>query len=106
MPLGWDSNASIGVGNPPTLYATSASVIVISYRKSGKFRCWNIFVVPVDYEIKYHEIFSTLKIYSGEILERACMCERTYVQQCGPHIRESLTTLLPTSLGFVVYSSD
>ena len=24
MPLGWDSNASIGVGNPPTLYATSA----------------------------------------------------------------------------------
>ena len=31
------------------------------YHKSGKFRCWNIFVVPVDYEIKYHEIFSTLK---------------------------------------------
>ena len=32
-----------------------------NYHKSGKFRYWNIFIVPVDYEIKYHEIFSMLK---------------------------------------------
>ena len=33
------------------------------YCKSGKSCCWNIFVVPVDYEIKYHKnlIFFTLK---------------------------------------------
>ena len=72
--------------------------------KSGKFRCGNIFVVPVNYKIKYHEI---LKIYNGEVLEhaRVWMYVRTAVWG-SLHVRESLTTLLPTSFGFIVYSSD
>ena len=55
-----------------------------TYRKFGNFHCWNIFIVPVDYEIKYHEIFSTLKLLNGEILESVRMHERMYVQlqQC------------------------
>ena len=50
-----------------------------------------------------------IEIYNGEMLERAHV--RTYVRtyssivQGGLRVLELLTTLLPTSLGFVVYSS-
>ena len=57
------------------------------YRKSGNFRCLNIFVVGQDYEIKYHEIFYTLNNGNNEILfavrkfsARACAYVRTYIR--------------------------
>ena len=63
---------------PPASLLKSASPVCVAwlkynpciqyyYRKFGNFRCWNIFVVIQDYEIKYHEIFSTLNNRNNEI---------------------------------------
>ena len=49
------------------------------YYKTGKFHCRNVFVVPVDYEIKKLKM-TTLKFKNGEILEHMRMRECMYVR--------------------------
>ena len=35
----------------------------MKYRKSEIYRCWNIFVVPKDYKIEYHEYPRAGRLY-------------------------------------------
>ena len=53
----------------------------MTYRKSGNFRCQNIFMVAINHENKKNEIILTTKKRSKAILYAACerMCIHMYV---------------------------
>ena len=61
------------------------------------------FQVPVDYEIKYHKTFSTLKRQTVTLLQHVRMRKRTYsAVRGGPRVQESITTLLPAYLSVLL----
>ena len=64
------------------LWFSSTVWLLSTYREIWKISLLKYFSSPVDYEIKYHEIFSTLKFWNGEILEYVRMRKRTLEHAC------------------------